>query len=338
MNSKQRLASYLKGEQTDRRPNLTVIGSAICRYADGGKGMDVETYCKDWKKMAQAAADAARAYRLDFIQIASDLLREAEGYGSKVTFFKDRLPTMTKPAIDDISGVDGLKPLKAKDIPRLYDLVLAAEYALKDPDIDPMVLAVGPMTVAGNIRGVEDFMVDMLDEPELCEKLLGIVSDTTVDFINCLAAVGVKYAYVADPVASLVSPAVYGRMVFPVHKKIFDAMKNAGITGRLHVCGNTAGIVRYTSTLGAAIVDVDHVVDFSAALASAEGRCLLNGNIDPVSDVYTATPEHTKQAMLAAADKINRARALFMPGCELPTDTKLENILAIHEAILEIGA
>lgn len=337
MNSKQRLAAYLKQEKVDRRPSLIVVGSAVCRFADSGRGMDIETYCKDWRKMAQAAASAAREYKLDFIQIASDLLREAEGYGSQVTFFKDKLPTMTKAALSDITRVDQLHPLKAKDIPRLYDLVNAAEWALSDPDVDPMVLAVGPMTVAGNIRGVEDFLVDIFDEPEACAKLLDIVSDTTLDFISCLAEKGVKYVYVADPVASLVSPSVYRELVFPVHKKIFDHMNKLGITGRLHVCGNTSGIIIYTSTLGAAIVDIDHMVDFRKALETAEGRCLLNGNIDPVADVYTCDAAHTKQAILDVARSVKNERALFMPGCELPTDTGFENIMAIHEALEEIG-
>ena len=272
MNSKQRLQAYLRGETVDRRPNLTVIGSAVCRFADGGKGMDIETYCKDWRKMAEAAAVAAREYKLDFIQIASDLLREAEGYGSEVTFFANKLPTMTKAALGDITEVDRLHPLKAREIPRLYDLVKAAEYALKDPDVDPMVLAVGPMTVAGNVRGVQDLLVDMFDGPELCAKLLEIVTGTTLDFIDCLADVGVKYAYVADPVASLVSPGMYKDLVLPMHKKIYAKMEALGIQGRLHMCGNTTAILPYSSTCGAKIIDIDHMVAFSQALERVTGH------------------------------------------------------------------
>ena len=337
MTSKQRLAAYLAGEAVDRRPNLTIVGSAVCRYADGGAGMDVETYCKDYQKMAQAAAAAARDMGLDFIQIASDLLREAEGYGTAVAFYPDKLPTAAKYALSDISEAEDLRPLKAAEIPRLYDLVKAAELALADPEIDPMVLAVGPMTVAGNVRGVEDFLVDMLDEPELCARLLETVTETTLDFLECLAKAGVKYAYVADPVASLVSPRVYESLVFPMHKKIFSKMEELGLTGRLHMCGNTIGILPISSQCGAKIIDVDHMVDFAQALEAAADRCLLNGNIDPVSDVYACDAAHTKAAILAVAEKAGKRRALFMPGCELPTLTPTENVRAICAALTEIG-
>ena len=337
MNSKERLAAYLAGEPVDRRPNLTIVGSVVCRYADGGAGMDVETYCKDPQKMAQAAATAAREMKLDFIQIASDLLREAEGYGTAVNWFPNKLPSAKKYALEDIAEAEDLRTLKAAEIPRLYDLVKAAEGALADPEVDPMVLAVGPMTVAGNIRGVQDFLMDMFDEPELCAKLLQTVTGTTLDFIDCLAGIGLRYAYVADPVASLVSPAVYEEIILPLHRRIFDRMRERGIVGRLHMCGNTAGILPYSSQCGAKIVDIDHMVDFSKALDIVGDRCLLNGNIDPVADVYSCAPEHTEEAILAAAEKAGGRRALFMPGCELPTDTPTENVLSIHRALVRIG-
>ena len=337
MNSRQRLAAYLAGEPVDRRPNLTIVGSAVARYANDGAGMGVDVYCRNWQKMAEAARVAAREMKLDFIQIASDLAREAEGYGTKLKFSPDKLPTAVEYALSDISEVEKLHPLKTVEIPRLYDLVKAAEATVGDPDVDPMVLAVGPMTVAGNIRGVENLMVDMFDDDELVGRLLDIVTETTLDFVDRLAEVGVKYAYVADPVASLVSPAMYEELVLPRHRRIFGHMAEKGIVGRLHMCGNTLGILPYSSQSGAKIIDVDHVVDFPKAIEAAQGRCILNGNIDPVADVYSCGAAHTKEAILECAKKVGNQRAMFMPGCELPTDTPIENVLAIAEALQELG-
>lgn len=333
VNAKERLDAYLAGEKTDRRPNLTIVGSVVTRYV----GMGIDTYCKDYKKMAEAARLAAHDLDLDFIQIASDLAREAEGYGTVLRFPADKLPSPTKYALEDIEDVDKLRPLKAAEIPRLYDLVKATELAMADPDIYPMTLAVGPMTVAGNMRGVEDLLVDSIDEPEAVERLLEIVTGTTLDFIDCLAGIGAKYVYVADPVASLIAPHMYRDLVLPRHKQIFERMAQHGITGRLHMCGNTTGTLPYSRQCGAKIIDIDHAVDYAEALDIVDGACLLNGCIDPVADVYACDADHVKAAMHACADKANGRRGLFMPGCELPTATPTENVKAIAEALKEIG-
>lgn len=333
MNAKERLDAYIAGEKTDRRPNLTIVGSVVTRYV----GMGIDTYCKDYRKMTEAARLAAHDLELDFIQIASDLAREAEGYGTELFFSEDKLPSPSRYALEDLSDVSKLHTLRAAEIPRLYDLVKATELAMDDPDIYPMTLAVGPMTIAGNMRGVENLLVDSFDEPELVAQLLDTVTGTVLDFTDELAGVGAKYVYVADPVASLVSPEMYRDLILPRHKMIFGRMADRGITGRLHMCGNTTGILPYSSKCGAKIVDIDHAVDYAGALDIVGDSCLLNGCIDPVADVYSCDAEHVKNAMLACAAKAGGRRGLFMPGCELPTATPTENVKAIAEALKLIG-
>ena len=334
MNSKERLERYLSGQDVDRRPNLTIVGSVVTRYT----GIDIERYCKDPKAMVESAVKAARDLRLDFVQIASDLVRSAEGLGSLVNYAPDKLPSVGRPAIDDISKAASLKPLKTKNVKRLYDLVEACAYAQDlEGDIHPMTLATGPVTIAGNTRGVEDFLVDLFDDEDACAGLLDIATETILDFVGELAGVGAKYVYVADPVASLVSPSQYESLVLPRHSLIFSRMAELGIAGRLHMCGNTQAILPCSSRCGAKIIDIDHAVDYPKALESVEGRCILNGNIDPVADVFSAEPDHVRAAILSVADSIGRARGMFMPGCELPTATSRANVIAISEALDEIG-
>ena len=334
MNAKERLSGYIAGTPVDRRPNLTIVGSVVTQYS----GIDLIAYCRDWRAMTESAVACARDLKLDYIQIATDLVREAEGFGSQIRFLPDNLPRVEKYALADIEDVAKLKPLKAENVQRMVELAQAVQLAATlESDIDPMVLSVGPMTIAGNMRGVEDLMVDTFDEPEAVTDLLELTCGLVESNIRMLAQAGVRCIYVADPVASLVSPKTYAALILPLHRRIFGLMETLGITGRLHMCGDTTAILPYSSTCGAKIIDIDHAVDFSAALKAVEGRCILNGNIDPVQDVYACTPAHTKAAILAAAGKAGGARAMFMPGCELPTKTPLDNVRAIHEALCEIG-
>ena len=334
MNAKERLDTFYSGGKTDILPNLTIVGSVVTQYT----GINLEVYSKDARKMADSAIEAAHDLSLDFVQIASDLCREAEGYGSEILFPEHQLPTVKKPAIDDIHKVSDLNVRKVSDIPRLGELVDATEYVLKkEPEIYPMTLAVGPMSVAGNVRGVSEIMIDSVKEPEAVDELLEKITETTLDYIHELAAVGAKYMYVADPTASLMGPAYYRKHILPLHKKIFQAMKDNGIGASLHMCGNTQKILPISCECGAAVIDVDCQTDFVQALKDVDGRAVLNGNINPVADVYECDAQHTKQAILDVAEKSKGYRAMFMPGCELPTDTKLENVKAIHEALAEIS-
>lgn len=335
MNARQRLDAFYDGKPVDRRPNLTIVGSVVTRYT----GTDLEQYCKDPIAMADAAIAAARDLSLDYIQIASDLSREAEGYGTRLQYSKTGLPTVIQPALSDITEVDQLEQKYVQDIPRLQDIVTATAYALeKEPEIYPMSAVVGPATVAGNIRGVEAFMVDFFDEPECVQQLLEKVTQTLLDSIRELAKVGAKYIYVPDPVASLFSPAVYREFILPMHTALYAEMEKYGIGGRLHMCGNTEALLSSTAETGAYIIDIDHATDFRRALEIVQDRCILNGNIDPVEDVFSCDAAHTKEVILHCAEAAAGHKALFMPGCELPTATPIENIKAIGQALCELGA
>lgn len=335
MNAKERLDAFFAGRPVDKLPNLTIAGSVVTRFT----GIDLETYCKDPLAMADAAIRAAHELGLDYVQIASDLSREAEGYGAVLRFTAEGLPTVVRPALDDVTDAEKLPDLTVEDVPRLRDVVQATAYALeREKEIYPMTAVVGPATVAGNTRGVEDLLMDFYDEPECVHTLLRKATNLGLDLIRRLAAVGARYIYVPDPVASLLSPAAYREFILPLHRELYAEMKKHGIGGRLHMCGNTEAVLAESAGCGAYIVDIDHATGFEKALENAAGRCVLNGNIDPVADVLACDAEHTYQAIMACAARTAGHRALFMPGCELPTATPLENVRAIDRALRDLGA
>ena len=65
MNARERLDAFYAGKPVDRLPNLTIVGSVVTRYT----GIDLETYCKDGRAMADAAILAANDLSLDYVQI-----------------------------------------------------------------------------------------------------------------------------------------------------------------------------------------------------------------------------------------------------------------------------
>ena len=60
------------------------------------------------------------------------------------------------------------------------------------------------------------------------------------------------------------------------------------------------------------------------------------GNIDPVAILLQGTPEQVREAVRANA-AAGGTRWISAAGCEVPDGTPAANLLAHHEALLEIA-
>ncbi len=334
MNGKERLDRFLAGEEVDRRPNLTIVGSFVTEYTH----ITLEDYCKNPEKMVQSSIRCTHDVGLDMVQVASDLFREAEAYGSHIVYYDSRMPELYKPRLDDIEKVEELEPVHLADSQRLQDIVYATKRAIElSDDCYSMTMLAGPATVAGCIRGIMDFTADTLEFPEECKTLLEMVGETTIEVVDALAAVGAKYVYLADPVASVSLQQSYRDLILPVQQRIFKHMEDLGLVGRLHMCGSAMGMLPYSVGSGAKILDIDHYVDYAEALKIADGRVILNGNIDPVADVNQKTAPDVYREIFELAENLGNPHALFMPGCELPTKTDVRCVRAIGQALANLG-
>lgn len=334
MNSKERLDKFVSGEKTDRRPNLSIVQGFCARYLN----ITIDEYCKDYNKLVEAAIKAARDLELDGITIGTDTCREAQGFGSTVTYHKDKAPTILKPGLIDIEDVKNLKAPRVKDMPELYDLVIATKEAMKkEPNIYTFTQATGPFTSACNVRGVKEFMMDMFRKPDLAKKLIEIITDSLIDYIDELADIGAKYILIADLFAGTISPKQFKDVVLESHNRLFDQIKSKGMIGRLQICGNTENLLEFTSKTGAKIIDIDHDTNYKNALGKVgDSDVIINGNLD-ISDIYVCKPEEIVNIIIELDSEVGRHHCLYMPGCEIPIKTKTENVRAIAEGLKKVS-
>ena len=113
---------------------------------------------------------------------------------------------------------------------------------------------------------------------------------------------------------------------------MIDHIHSLGAVAKLHICGNTAPILRDMIATGADILDVDHLVPdmavFATELAPNQVFC---GKSDPVSVVRNGTPETIRESVRAHHAE-GRGRVIVSAGCELPPDTADENLRALRKA------
>ena len=157
--------------------------------------------------------------------------------GAPVTFPVDGEPNVSPFAHSVDEAIDILKERKGKDfseheIFRHYlDIWDYLKQSFPEEEI-PFVefKAEGPITSAHSMRG-EGFFYDIYDEPEKSREFLGLLSDSIIDFVKLCRKINGQQeiqegAYIADDLASLMSPDMWGEFVIPFWKQIYEGLCN----------------------------------------------------------------------------------------------------------------
>jgi uroporphyrinogen decarboxylase len=133
---------------------------------------------------------------------------------------------------------------------------------------------------------------------------------------------------IADGAGTLVAGDLYRDVVLPQERKLFDLARGAGAGCFLHQCGKIAGQVELYPETGADCVSLDAGVPIGEIYNSYRSRVTTAGNVDVVNLVRGGDEAtlHEAVASCIAAVKTPLTRYILMPSCDLPSDTRIENV------------
>ncbi len=194
----------------------------------------------------------------------------------------------------------------------------------------------GPFTTAGFLRGVETFLMDIITQPDIAEKVMKKGTEYFDEIGKEIMSQGGDFFNIADPTSSgdLISDVTYEEYCVP-------AIRRTATTWRdeyerpvfLHICGNTEILADQIAGTGLDAFSADHAVNLGSMKKKLAGRITLMGNVDPVKVMWMGGREdvlrESKNCMDAAKDG---GRYMLCTGCEIPRDASLENIKALFEA------
>jgi MtaA/CmuA family methyltransferase len=192
----------------------------------------------------------------------------------------------------------------------------------------------GALAEAADVRGVSQMMTDLIDRPDWVRELLERIVETEIAFALAQVEAGADIVGLGDAIASQISPRAYREFALPYEQRILAAIRDAGALPRLHICGNTSRILSDMAQSGAAIIDLDWMVDFGKAAETFGDRAAACGNHDPVAVMLNGTPAPVRQAVRSAM-RAGGPRCISMAGCEFPDGTPEDNLRAHRDALRE---
>ena len=190
----------------------------------------------------------------------------------------------------------------------------------------------GPAAEAADLRGVNNFLLDIMDDEDYVCGLMDLCVQVGIDFAQAQIEAGADTIGIGDAVASQLSPRIYNRLVQPREKQMVDAVHQSGARVRLHICGNIKHLLPGIAGLGVDILDVDHMVDMAEARKAVGNKAALAGNLDPVAGVCNSDPERIRAATREVYNKVNNPY-MIAAGCEVPAATPPENLKALCEPL-----
>jgi uroporphyrinogen decarboxylase len=325
MTPKERVYATLRGEAVDR-PAVTPIFMAWAAHYVGHAYRD---YYLDAAVLAEAQIAVVRDFHIDQVSAISDPWREASAYGMEFEWPDEGVGKPKGLLLKSPGDVKKLGRIAINNSPRTKDRIDGVRRLAKAMGKTHSVLGwvEGPMAEYGDLRGVENTLMDLIDKPEMFAEACEIIVQNAIDFARAQAEAGADMIGVGDAAASLISPTMYVEHVLPWEKKLIDGIHDAGATVKLHICGNINNTIEHMARTGADVIDFDWMVPVEKARCAVGDEITLCGNFDPAGVLLQGTP----QDVAAAAEKCLAAggkRFILMPGCEAPPGTPEENLRA----------
>jgi len=188
----------------------------------------------------------------------------------------------------------------------------------------------GPWTMGYHMTGVQEFLIDVLMDPDRVRAFLWKLLPIPIIFGKAQIAAGADVLMVADhTTGDLVRAETYRDFLLPVHKVLF---RELGCPTILHCCGKTLDRMEYFAQSGVDCYHFESANDAKKAVEIVNNRIRLAGNINDPHTILNGTPEEVRLQTLYAMDA---GVAIVGPECAIPAISPNRNMLAIYEAAEE---
>jgi MtaA/CmuA family methyltransferase len=335
MNSLQRTHDFIEGLSVDRPPFHPILMRLAAKYA----GVRYKDFCLDYKTKCDVNILCAKDFGYDWVNVMSDPYSEASGYGTKLSYPENNLPQVTELLVQTIEDIDKLKVLKVSEHERMVTRVNEVkEFTRLVGDTHFICGWVeGPLAAFCDVRDLSAACLDMYENPEKLKLALDIMTESAMGFITEQVKAGAHCIGIGDAVCSLISPDLYQEFVFPLEKELVAHTHSLNAMVKLHICGNTTGILPDMIKTGADIVDIDHLVttmgDFMPLFGAKQ---VPSGNSNPVSVIRDGNRESITESVMECY-RITNHRGIVSAGCEVPPDTSFENMIIYRDAAYRLA-
>jgi uroporphyrinogen decarboxylase len=207
-----------------------------------------------------------------------------------------------------------------------------------------MFFAGGAFETPWYMRGMEQFLMDLCQQPEIAEA----ISRHVAEFFQARALRVIEAAQgridmigsggdVGGQLGMMLNPALWRKYIRPNQEKLMTFFKKKGFATFYHSDGSIVPIIPDLIEMGLDILDPIQVgaagMTPEALFLQFGDRLSFHGAIDEVELLPKATPAQVYDETLRVIDILGQNGGYIVsPSHQVQGDTSVENVLAIYEA------
>ena len=263
---------------------------------------------------------------------------EPSAFGTRLHFFPDQPPGQTPVLFraDDIDRFAAVNPLADGFMPLALHLYRSWKQRIFDAGHTlPVVAARGPLCTAGFVRGVNDFMTDLSENPEAAHRLIRFCTEAVIRWLEAQAdAIGptVEGVFVLDDIPGFLSRRMYLEFAHPYLKQICDAFPKDWVKV-YHNDAKTKPFLADLPDTGFDVLNFTHNLDIADVRAATGGKLCLMGNVNPLEIGVRGTPGQVRDAALEVLRKTNGEGVILSMGGGVSPGMPGANIRAMIGAV-----
>jgi len=332
MSSKERVEAALRLEEPDRVPVMSPFQGF---WALGAGNLPVEESFRDPVKAANAQLNILDACKFDGIEILWDWLAPVDALGCKVKIPEKGNPVTVERVVKASEDIDRLKVPDLRGHKRTisdFEAARILKEKIGGSHFTYITLAL-PFTLAGELRGVQNFMVDLMKRPSDAHKLIKFSTEVLLAYLEFSADMGFEAIFWCDPTASadLISPKQFREFSLPYIEQVVKKTKERGLFAFLHICGDTTPELKMIYEAMPHLMSVDMKVDLKVAKEIIGDKITILGNVDTTT-LFQKSIDETSKAAVECVRSAGKRGFILGAGCDIPVGAPLENIKAMIEA------
>ena len=202
-----------------------------------------------------------------------------------------------------------------------------------------------PFRLAWNLRGYQQFLVDLYHNPRFAEELLDSLTEIWIETAQNLITIGVDIITMGGDVATqrgmMMDPNLWRAYCKPRLKTIIEETRRRGdVFFCYHSDGDFTPIVEDLIEIGWDIIDPvqPECMNPSEVKRRFGSRIVLEKTVSSQRTMPFGTPEDVRTEIRQRIDECAAGGGLILgPSNSVQFDVPVENILACYEAVREFG-